>query len=227
MKVTQEFLEERFKLFNEQIFKGCLPSVPLGIGHACTSLGTIRYKAKRSVTGQRKASGFHILLSDRFDTDESILEDTLIHEMIHLYLLKDGKVPSAPHGKAFQVMMQAINTRFHRHIKISHKASDAGIQMEKKARWRFVCVARFNDGRVGMVCVARSRIFEVERALWRGFQLGSVQWYASKHAFFDKYPDCRTPRLYKIEPEKQEELMAALSDAVIYDHVDNQLIAVR
>ena len=56
--------------------------------------------------------------------DERLLEDTIIHEMIHYHILSNQLQDTSAHGKLFRKMMDDINARFGRNVTISHKPTE-------------------------------------------------------------------------------------------------------
>lgn len=52
--------------------------------------------------------GAHIRLSTKYKATENQWEDTLIHEMIHLYTYKDGYAPKQAHGPEFRKICDRI-----------------------------------------------------------------------------------------------------------------------
>lgn len=121
MKATIEFVKEKYQEFNRLIFEDKLPTVPLRVGHARTSLGTCRFNKRRRLLGGYEAYGFRISISDYFDLPQEIIEDTIIHEMIHYYIWHNGIKDTSAHGKEFRRMMKNINSTYNRHLTISYR----------------------------------------------------------------------------------------------------------
>ncbi len=60
------------------------------VSKAKTYLGAVTYKRKRTWYGKVVISDFKLCISARYELSESLLEDTIIHEMIHYYILYNG-----------------------------------------------------------------------------------------------------------------------------------------
>lgn len=122
MIATKEFVKECFERFNGQIFAGELPNIPIVLSRAKTFLGKVEYKSVRGFFGRILSnSDFRMKISTTYDLPEDVLEDVVLHEMIHYYIaLKKIKDKSA-HGPKFREMMKRINAEYGRHITISHR----------------------------------------------------------------------------------------------------------
>ena len=87
MKATIPYLEKRFEEFNRQMFAGRLPKIPIELSNAKTFLGQCVFQKRRRLLGKVEHYNFRLRISQRFDLSEQELEDTLIHEMIHYYMV--------------------------------------------------------------------------------------------------------------------------------------------
>ena len=88
---TVGYLEERFDTFNAMCFGGALPRIPIKLSKARGFVGRLQYRVKRD--WRRRVVGredFVLRISTRFDLPEAEVEDTLIHEMIHLWIAWKG-----------------------------------------------------------------------------------------------------------------------------------------
>lgn len=133
MIATIPYIQKKFSEYNELIFGGALEMPTIKLSSARRSLGKLRYLKKRSLFGGVKYSNFCLLISKNFDLDEDMLDDTIIHEMMHYYIAVKGIKDTSAHGKVFRQMMKDINLRFNRHITISYKpAQVAPISFLKK-----------------------------------------------------------------------------------------------
>ena len=82
-----QYIKDRFEVFNKQMFGGALPLPVIRVSKAKTYLGAVTYKRKRTWYGKVVISDFKLCISARYELSESLLEDTIIHEMIHYYII--------------------------------------------------------------------------------------------------------------------------------------------
>ena len=102
MIATIDYLERKFDEFNHTIFEGRLKTLPLRLSSARTFLGQLRYRRKRRFWGGWKYDNFQLVISTAKEMNEQLLEDTIIHEMIHYYILSNQLQDTSAHGKLFR-----------------------------------------------------------------------------------------------------------------------------
>lgn len=68
MRPTVEYVERKFDEFNALIF------------------GMIKYFREKNEDGTWHYYGFTFYVSNKFDLPENVVDDTIIHEMIHYYI---------------------------------------------------------------------------------------------------------------------------------------------
>lgn len=199
MRPTVEFLEERFARFNQLCFGGELPQVRLRVSSARTYLGQLRYQRKRRLFGATRITDLEIAVSQRYDMPQCEVEDTLLHEMIHLYILVKNLRDESTHGPVFRKLMTAINQRFGRNITVSHRRTEDEMNQDTQRRNHYVCVSHLRDGRVGITLATPSSIFQ----LWRGIAafdaVRSSQWYVSADPWFNRFRRSRTVKIYAVD----------------------------
>lgn len=214
MRPTLQFIQERFDFFNHRIFEGRLPKIRIRISSSVRTYGSLRHP--RVFRSAPKASDFTLSVSDRLDLDRAVIEDTLIHEMIHLYILYFRIEDSSAHGPEFRRMMNMINSRHGRNITVSRRADSAERASDRVVRPRLVIVSELAGGeRAVTVCSPRSAARFAE-TLKSDSRIRKWDLYLSADPVFASYPLSRTLRFYRIAPE---ELLRVLRDArrVVYD----------
>ena len=208
MRPTVEYLQKQFTFLNNQCFEGKLKPVNIVLGNASTFLGRLCFVRKR-VWGKVRLSDFLIRISVRYDMEESVIIDTLLHEMIHYYIASFNIKDTSSHGEVFQKIMNALNARFGYHLSITHKVVDGTAMAEQKAKERemkrtaykrhFIGVAQLYDGNTYVLQAASTRVRMLDRQLRQYYPIKSLQWYGSISPFWNKYPNCITPKLYAID----------------------------
>lgn len=222
MIVTKEFLEREFRRFNSEIFGEELPEPRFVITSAGSFRGKLAYRFRHTSKGV-EAFDFELRLSRTFDLPEREWEDVVIHEMIHLHIASNGIPDRSAHGPAFRKLMNTINRRHGRKIEISHRASiskSAETQTGGPVRAHYICLARFNDGRLGVAPLAKTRIFR----LWNHFETFSgvarVKWIGSVDNWFNAFPHVLQPKLFIMQ---EEEVLPHLKGAVLLERKGNKI----
>lgn len=210
MIVTLAYLRRQFDEFNKLVFDGRLPVPRLKVSNSRSMLGCVRYKSKKPLFGKRKFFDFSLSISAFYDLDEEVLDDTIIHEMIHLDILSNHMIDDSAHGPLFRQKMDEINARFGRHITISHRGQ---LDMAPKNRpvQNILAVSQLEDGSWGITRASQSKVFELYRDLPRFFSLRETRWYHSRNPYFSSLPRSLKPKIYRITKEVlDKELQGAI-----------------
>lgn len=189
---TLEYLNSRFDHYNDMCFEGKLPKVTIELATSKHFLGKFAYRQNRLT---RRYSDVKIKINRRLDCDEALIDDTLIHEMIHYYIFVSRIKDTSAHGQAFVSIMNVINQKYGRHISISHKsgAEDSVFISETRKKMRLVAVVSFSDGRCGvkLVPMAEDRLNAFHARIKRIADIVSVSYYLSDDSYFCQFP-CST-----------------------------------
>ena len=202
MKATIPYVEKKFEEFNQLIFEGKLPKLPIELSDAKTFLGMCVYKRRRTLWGKTEYYDFKLRINTRIDLPEAEVEDIIIHEMIHYYIGYSNIVDTSAHGQVFRQLMNGINERYGRHIRISHKPSKE--QKEQlygtKQRWHIVALVTFKDERMGIKVLPRivPRIANYYNVVSRDSNVVSVELYVTNNPFFNRYPSSSALRVHYI-----------------------------
>ena len=208
MRAEPGFLRQAFAQFNKLCFNGELPHVGIRISSAARAMGSLKWTRRRFA--KPKPEDFTIWISDRHEVEQSVLEDTLIHEMIHLYIQWNGIKDNSAHGPAFRGLMTKINRDFGRHITVTHRLSDEERQSDRLKKLRVIMTALFNDGtRTVTVISPRYTKIILEQA-GKAHGIKETQLWVSASSFFAGFPQSRTLKLYRIsEADLNRELSMA------------------
>lgn len=83
---TVEYIRQKFDEYNELMFEGKLQPLPFKLSSARSFLGQVRCCRQKKADGTWLYSDFQFIISNKSDYAENVVEDTIIHEMIHYYL---------------------------------------------------------------------------------------------------------------------------------------------
>lgn len=122
MHFTIEFVKENYARFNKEIFGDRLPEVPIRLSDARTFVGKCAPRNSNITRqGHHRDDDFYLCFSIAHNLTQAEAEDTIIHEMIHLFVNLHNLLDTSHHGPLFRALMTTINTQHKRHISISHK----------------------------------------------------------------------------------------------------------
>lgn len=212
MKPTIEYIQTRFEEYNTLFFGGELPAIPVRLSHAKGFLGKLTYKRQRQgLFGGYRNTDFVLRINVRIDLPEEVIEDTILHEMIHYYIAVNQWVDSSTHGHLFRREMARINAAGHRHITISHRLSEEEREQAVVKKGRVVAVVQFEDGQYGIKVVPKQirHIQTWDRNARRHFPTRSIEWYYTDDIYFAHYPSSMAYRVYLCSEEVWEHLKNA------------------
>ena len=212
---TIPYIQRKFQEYNALYFDGSLPEIPVRLSNAKGFLGKVSFRKERQgLFGKTKNTGFVLRINTRIDLPEEVVEDTILHEMIHYYIAFHQLPDTSSHGTLFRQMMARINRQGNRHIAVSHRLTDEQqTQAAGKEKVRVVCVVHFRDGRTGLKIVPKQvrSVLAFHTSAQRHFPIDRMEWYLTKNGYFAKYPSSNALRIYLVTDT--QELASALSDA--------------
>lgn len=210
MRANLLFIRAKFEEFNSLFFDSSLPPITLRIGNARSRYGSFRYPARYHISKPRGRGECIITISSRFDLPQNEIEDILIHEMIH-YWEWINYIDETPHGSMFIKKMTEINQRFGRNISIRKESDEKTNRSDILLKPHYICVIKWDDGRLGIFVSARTRIFELNRIIEGIERIKAIEWYWSLDAWFNQFPTVRSAKAWN------------LTEADYNAHVKNQL----
>lgn len=209
---TLPYLQRKFDEYNQQMFGGVLPLVPIKLGHAKTTLGTCSCKRRRNADGTWANYDFKLRFSTFRDLSERDWDDILLHEMIHYYIGVRQYRDSSTHGRLFKSVMGRINTVYGRNITIRYHETAADRVADTTIRPHVVAVVRMKDGHYGIKVLPRTRQSIARYCTRARFSAGvaAVELFVATDAFFNGFP---ASAAMKIHPMEKSVIDAHLADA--------------
>lgn len=108
MKLTIEYLENKFHIYNAKYFYGVLRIPMFKIICSSNRLGYMGVKVNNNSDGSISKK-YTIAISKYYKRNEKEYDNTLIHEMIHLYIDQQNIKDTSSHGKIFKQECFRIN----------------------------------------------------------------------------------------------------------------------
>jgi predicted SprT family Zn-dependent metalloprotease len=216
MRPTISYIQQKFEEFNQLCFEGKLLPLPFKLSRARTYLGQIAYKRRRkfSLLGFRSGGveyyDFVFRISTLLDLPQEEVDDTILHEMIHYYILSNQLKDTSTHGKLFRSIMNDINTKFGRHITISHRRTKEEYEQDTCKRQHLICVMEMEGGKRGICIAAKTRLLSIWDTTKLVPAIRQAQWYLSHNFYFNRYPRCLSLKVY---PITEDVLQQQLQDA--------------
>jgi hypothetical protein len=194
-------LQKKYDHYNQLLFGGELPQIPIkwaalkGVG------GEVRIKVKgvppnpRMVRaglldryhGMEVVPGSHIMLiSNLFKKSERGLDATLLHEMIHVYFNHIGKI-SEQHGVAFLRKAKELSEKVGFHIPLTDNIEKLGLSDDVKLKEVGVQIIYRKDNTMSLAMFTGNGLVTFLPALlerWRGLITPEMNWNYGKQTDF-------------------------------------------
>lgn len=200
---TVQYIERKFEEFNQQMFAGKLPKIPIVLSDAKTFLGKCVFKKKQNKDGKVVYYDFKLRINTRADLPEQEVEDTLIHEMIHYFIGVNQLEEASAHGPMFLHIMNTINEKFGRNITVSFKGTKEQQEqfVDKKQHYHVVAVVTFHNGKTGIKVLPRiiPRILNYYNTISNVNDVESVKLYMSNNIFFNRYPNSSALKVHYLD----------------------------
>lgn len=214
MIATIPYVECKFEEYNQQMFAGQLPKLPIELSDAKTFLGKCVYRKRIKTDGKTEYYDFRLRINTRIDLPEQEVEDTIIHEMIHYFIRWNQMEDSSSHGPIFQHLMNSINEKYGRHVSIRHKGTEEQNEqaIDKRQHWHVVAVVHFKDGRTGIKVLPRvmPSIVNFYNKVGVTNDVVNIDLFMSNDIFFNRYPTSSALKVHYVE---KKEVMSHLTDA--------------
>lgn len=220
MRATKEYVEQKFDEFNKLIFEGKLPKLPFKISCARTFLGQVTFFQEKNDDGTMHYYGFTFRVSDKVDLPDDVVDDTIIHEMIHYWILSNQMQDNAPHGDLFRQKMEEINNEFNRNITVVHKGTKEEANTDSKKRRHLICVSRWKDGiRTVSVAADNPRIlFRIWDEIDRIPEIEESKWVYTEDPYFNRIPRAQNAKFYRIPAEEMRPHLSNVEELVRRDY---------
>lgn len=206
MNITIPYVRQKFEEFNQQMFAGKLPMLPIRLSDAKTFLGACTCKKRKGKDGRIEKYDFTLRINTRIDLSEEEVEDTIIHEMIHYYIGVNQLEDTSAHGEIFQQIMNAINARYSRHLTIAHKGTKEQNEqaIDSRQRYHVVAVVEFHDGKTGIKVLPRvlPSILKYYNGVSKVKDVSTVKLYMSKDVFFNRFPNSSAMNVHFLDSDE-------------------------
>ncbi|MDE7180115.1 MAG: SprT-like domain-containing protein [Muribaculaceae bacterium] len=203
MRPTVEYLHDKFEYFNNLCYQGKLPHPEIKLNRRASSMGLTRATYNR----QTREKKVWIEISVKFDLPETEVVDTLLHEMIHYYIMVFDLKDSSQHGQLFRSEMRRLYADYG--LKVSLKFTDTNLVQEQLSpERRYFCLSKDLCGTTYITVVATSRIFDIWNQL-DNYNLISTEWYVGIHKELMKYPRSRGVKFYRLKDEIVKDILGS------------------
>ncbi len=205
MELTARHLRERFRALNEKYFDGELPEPQFVVSKARTQLGLFSCrKVRKGFFGATKTTDLKIRISEYFELTDEEIDDTLLHEMIHLKIAFFDLQDNSAHGHLFRKEMDRLN-RMGRHLTISVQTKKFNSTTASLHKQHLVLALESVDGKFYLAVVNPDYKKYIEGLIMLTPNITTHHWLIRTDPYFNDFPQARSLRARKVSKEVYEE----------------------
>lgn len=205
MIASIDYIERKFNEYNVLCFEGKLKPLPFKLSNARTFLGQVAFMRDRNADGTWYYHDFVFKISNKRDMPKTEMEDTILHEMIHYWILSNQMQDFSPHGEIFIRKMKEINVKFNRNISVAHMATKEDHERDKEIRQHIICACRMRMGQRGVMVATKSNLFQLWDEIQQFPGIAEWKWFISTNPFFNRFPRAIKPKIYQVHTAELEE----------------------
>ena len=180
MRPTLDYIIEKFDYYNQLCFDGKLERPPIMLNTRYSAMGQTDGQGQIDEKGKIHWTDLRIEISVRRDLPEYEYIDTLVHEMIHYYIMSNDLEDDSPHGTLFRQKMSEITNKYGIRITIDYDPSEE-IQIATRTR---------------------NKLFEFWELIPQIEGVSDMHWYVSDRQIFENVPVAVSLALIPIDAGK-------------------------
>ncbi len=194
MELTTDILRTWFNRFNKEYFDGALSdAVSFEVSNSKHQLGQFCCTKRKSWLLKRpRPVDCVIKVSRYFEISEREIQSTLLHEMIHYYIISNGLTDTSPHGKIFRWHMNRLNQQYGWNITIRQNITEWKVSSDYLNASYLVLAVVLNDVKCVLSVVNPKYKDKIDKDAKRCEAVKSIRWFTSTDNYFIKYNKVRT-----------------------------------
>lgn len=189
MRPTLEYVKEKFEYYNKLCFDGTLTMPP------------IRLCLRKQVIGLTSLRDGHIEISVHDDLPEEEYISTIVHEMIHYYIISNGIQDDNPHGIEFCRIMNDIKEKYGIDAGIYYEPTEDELIAKEERRKRHVFVIEYNNGDIAFAVVAKNKLNAIICCISENDDIKAWKHCICDRAIFGAFPVQIIPRFFGIDSD--------------------------
>lgn len=197
----------RFAEFNRRMFRGNLPEIPVVLTSAKSFLGQCVSRVRNLPDGRKEHYDFYLKFSTYYDQPQEVIDDTIIHEMIHYFIFYNGLPDSGPHGQIFKSIMSNFNRVYGLHLSVTHRNSPGKtLQAAEsgKRTWHIIAVVTYRSGQTGVKVLPRVAVKAINyhNAVSSAPEIRDVKLYLHDNPFFNRFPTSAALKVHILDRQE-------------------------
>ena len=199
MTLTISYISEKFEKYNNLYFNNSLKTPKFKISNSKRALGTLSISRRLNFYGGYTKE-HTISISKYYDRTEKQYDNTLIHEMIHLYISQNDIIDNGSHGRRFKAECARINkygwdlsrTTDISGWKLSEEAQKRLDNKLSNATYEIIVYQMYDTDNTQFIFrVAKGKALNYYKHLKYKCKAVKVKYFKSNDNIFESLPACR------------------------------------
>lgn len=204
MIVSLEYIERKFKEYNDLYFERKLKPLPFKISTQ-TFLGQVSFMREKNPDGTWHYYDFVFHINTKIYLPEAEVKDTILHEIIHYWILSNQMQDTTSHGEIFIKKMKEINIKYNRNLSVSHKVTKEGHDKDTEVQQHLICVSKPCNSRHDITIATKSRLFQLWDEIPNFPNIAEWKLVVSTALFFNRFPRASSLKIYSMHTVELEE----------------------
>lgn len=163
-------IQAKYNQFNNQYFKGSLPSIPLSLKPLKGVGGVVRFQIRKPVgapvQGVLVPGSVTLTLSTLFQNTEAHMDAILLHEMIHVHFVNIGDYQEN-HGAKFMAMRNQLSQASGMLIPVTERvAGDINLTSSKTKPYGVLLLRKPTGYSYGVISISAMANVEALKETW-------------------------------------------------------------
>lgn len=199
MTLTIAYISEKFEKYNNLYFNNSLKTPKFKISNSKRALGTLSISRRFNFYGGYTKE-HTISISKYYDRTEKQYDNTIIHEMIHLYISQNDIIDNGSHGRRFKAECARINkygwdlsrTTDISGWKLSEEAQKRLDNKLSNATYEIIVYQMYDTDNTQFIFkVAKGKALNYYNHLKYKCKAVKVKYFKSNDNIFESLPTCR------------------------------------
>lgn len=212
MRLSEEYLKIRYDYWKEEICKvgiwdsSLFGNVLIQVRKRCKSYNGIFSRKWIKKNGERVLIDKIVVYNNIDDFNPNFIDNVLVHEMIHQYIIQNKIKDSSTHGKVFKTFMKKINLAFPNMLSINVKDHNPSVPVKGPGLIIHNIILAWTEIDCYCCVIHPKRLMEFDRLLKGYKKSGSIKsysWAQSVDVHFNQYVRCMK-RLHGIKKNIEE-----------------------
>lgn len=202
MKLSLEYLAERHSYWRKRIADtgiwddSLFLPVEFAIRKNHRRYNAVFQRRIKFINGKKEIYDKIVFYNKMVDFTPEWVDNVLVHEMIHQYIIQNDLKDTSPHGRVFKSFLTKLNKTFSGELSIKLKDMNPDLPMEGEGTTiHKLLLLHLNDNKCicAVINPAKTAFFQNKLKTYaKRWEIKSYEWAESNDIFFNRFTRCTT-----------------------------------